>query len=65
MKQRIRVKLSGELLAKLRKMAAQAPGLRWVPELPGQPTPQRPAETPDADPVSETLDQKLPRVGGA
>ena len=57
MKQRIRVKLAPELLAKLRKMQGQAPGLAWVPEFPGQPVPARPAETPEPDPVSETLDK--------
>ena len=64
MKQRVNVKLSRELLAKLRNMQAQPPGLQWIPEFPGQPTPARPEVTPEADPVSEILDGKLPRVGG-
>ena len=57
MKQRVNVKLSRELLAKLRNMQAQPPGLAWVPEL-GQPTPARPAETPKVDPVTALLDEK-------
>ena len=65
MKQRIRVKLSPELLAKLRKMLAQPPGLAWIPEFPGQPTPTRPEVTAAVDPVTAILDGKLPRVGGA
>ena len=63
MKQRVVVKLSRELLAKLRKMQAQPPGLAWVPKF-SESTPARPAETPEADKVSEILDGKLPRVGG-
>jgi len=59
MKQRIRVKLSPELLAKLRKMLAQPPGLQWIPEFPGQPTPKRPKVEPKpVDPVTALLDEK-------
>lgn len=64
MKQVIRIKLAPKLLAKLRKMQAQPPGLAWVPEFPGQRTPARPEVTPEVDKVSEILDQRLPRVGG-
>jgi len=64
MKERIIVRLSAELLRKLGISRANPPGLKYVPRVPGQPVPARPAETPTVDPVTELLDQKLPRVGG-
>ena len=57
---RIVVRLAESLLKR-----RNPPGLKYVPEFPGQPTPARPAETPKADPVTAILDEKLPRVGGA
>jgi len=57
MKQRIIVKLSPELAAKLRGIAV-APGLRHIPLYPGQSVPQRPAvERTATDPVTALLDR--------
>lgn len=59
MKQIIRVKLSPELAAKLAKLRAEPPGLRWIPEFPGQPTPERPMiERTTTDPVSAVFDRQ-------
>jgi len=58
MKQVIRVRLSPELLAKLRGITV-APGLRFIPLYPGQSGPQRPEiERTVTDPVSAVFDRQ-------
>ena len=65
MKQRVVIRFSEATMRRLKEaLGGWPPGLRGIPEFPGQPAPKRAKVTPEVDKVSEILDQKLPRVGG-